>query len=86
MLTCTITYCMSFDVCQEVQELQEKYKTQAKEVREANQQRKLAVDDFSDINDKSVHHARLLAVPKRHQFLRLLKPNIMMCANIFAVL
>ena len=48
---------MSFAACQEVQELQEKYKTQAKEVREANQQRKLAVDDFSDINDKSVHRA-----------------------------
>ena len=66
VLTCTITYCISFVVCQEVQELQEKYKTQAKEVREANQQRKLAVDDFSDINDKLVQHARLVAVPKRH--------------------
>ena len=41
-------------------ELQEKQKTLAKELRDANQQRKLAVDDFTDINEKCVHVASML--------------------------
>ena len=33
-------------------ELQGKYKQQAKELRDAMQQRKMAVDEFADINEK----------------------------------
>ena len=36
---------------QELLELQEKYKSQTKEVRDAMAQRKLAMDEFTDINE-----------------------------------
>ena len=39
---------------QELEDLQDKYKHQGKELRDAMQQRKLAVDEFADINEKSV--------------------------------
>ena len=48
-------------------ELQEKQKTLSKELRDANQQRKLAVDDFTDINEKCVHD--VASIPKRTQAL-----------------
>ena len=39
---------------QELQDLQERNKQQTKELREALQQRKLAMDEFTDINEKWV--------------------------------
>ena len=42
------------DLQRELQELQDRTKQQTKELREALQQRKMAMDEFTDINEKLV--------------------------------
>ena len=44
--------CLFYLSQQEVVELQEKYKIQTKEIRDAMAQRKMAMDEFTDINER----------------------------------